>query len=66
MLSDALIPCFGGGLRYGPLVGKGYITGISGFQVRGPYQGPMVWIVDALYDPYVKGLLAPCVSFACF
>ena len=31
--------------KYGPLFGIWSRVGISGFQIRGPYYGPMAWTV---------------------
>ena len=35
------------------LLGIWYIMGIEGFQTRGLYKGPMVWVVESWSDPRI-------------
>ena len=30
------------------MIGNGYIVGIPGFRIRGPYYGPMGWMTESL------------------
>ena len=40
-------PSIGGISSMGPCFGTWYIIGIQGFQIRGQYSGPIVWIVGS-------------------